>query len=59
MKTYLYPSQWTEQVRIDQVMQATGASEVDAKAYLVAEEGDMKDAIISYKGDRGYHISAS
>ena len=44
--------QWTEQARVEAVMKATGASADDARDYLVAEEGSVEDAIISYEGDR-------
>lgn len=33
-------------------MQATGCTADDARDYLVAEEGDEYDAILSYRTDR-------
>ena len=43
---------WTEAVRVERVMQATGCTADDAREYLIAEEGDERDAIISYRTDR-------
>jgi NACalpha-BTF3-like transcription factor len=43
---------WTEQRRVERVMAATGCSADDAREYLLAEEGDEADAIISYRTDR-------
>lgn len=44
--------QWTKQERVEAVMKAKGASADEARDYLVAEEGSVEDAIISYEGDR-------
>lgn len=44
--------EWTEQARVERVMQATGCTADDAREYLIAEEGDEQDAIISYRTDR-------
>lgn len=38
--------------RVERVMQATGCTQQDAIEYLVAEEGDEADAILSYRTDR-------
>lgn len=38
--------------RVARVMQATGCTAQDATEYLVAEEGDEADAILSYRTDR-------
>jgi len=43
---------WTEAVRVERVMQATGCTADDAREYLMAEEGDEHDAILSYRTDR-------
>ena len=43
---------WTEAVRVERVMQATGCTAEDAREYLIAEEGDERDAILSYRTDR-------
>ena len=43
---------WTEAVRVERVMQATGCTADDAREYLIAEEGDEADAILSYRTDR-------
>lgn len=44
--------QWTKQEKVEAVMKATCASADEARDYLVAEEGSVEDAIISYEGDR-------
>lgn len=38
--------------KVARVMQATGCTAQDAIEYLVAEEGDEADAILSYRTDR-------
>ena len=43
---------WIEQARVERVMQATGCTADDAREYLIAEEGDERDAILSYRTDR-------
>jgi len=43
---------WTEQSRVDCVVTATGCTDEEAREYLIAEEGDERDAIISYRTDR-------
>lgn len=43
---------WTEQPRVDRVVIATGCTDEEAREYLIAEEGDERDAIISYRTDR-------
>ena len=43
---------WTEAVRVERVMKATGCTADEAREYLIAEEGDEEDAIISYRTDR-------
>jgi hypothetical protein len=43
---------WTEQARVDRVVRATGCTEDEARGYLIAEEGDEKDAILSVRADR-------
>lgn len=43
---------WTEMRRIERVMRATGCSADAAREYLIAEEGDEEDAVISYRTDR-------
>jgi NACalpha-BTF3-like transcription factor len=45
-------TQWTEHERVEAVMKATGASADEAREYLVAEEGSVEDAVISYEGDK-------
>ena len=40
---------WTDPCSVDVVMWATGASAEIAREYLIAEEGDIDNAIISYK----------
>lgn len=42
---------WTDPCSVDVVMWATGASAEIAREYLIAEEGDIDNAIISYKTD--------
>ena len=36
----------------DCVVIATGCTDEEAREYLIAEEGDERDAIISYRTDR-------
>ena len=43
---------WTEAVRVERVVKATGCTDEEAREYLIAEEGDERDAIISYRTDR-------
>ena len=43
---------WADSARVARVMQATGCTTNEAREYLVAEEGDEADAIISYRTDR-------
>ena len=43
---------WTEQSRVDCVVIATGCTDEEAREYLIAEEGDERDAILSYRTDR-------
>lgn len=43
---------WADAARVARVMQATGCTAIEARDYLVAEEGDERDAIISYRTDR-------
>jgi NACalpha-BTF3-like transcription factor len=43
---------WADSARVARVMQATGCTAQDATEYLVAEEGDEADAILSYRTDR-------
>ena len=43
---------WADAARVARVMQATDCTADDAREYLVAEEGDEADAIISYRTDR-------
>lgn len=43
---------WADAARVARVMQATGCTADDAREYLVAEEGDERDAILSYRTDR-------
>lgn len=43
---------WADDARVARVMQATGCTADDAREYLVAEEGDEADAILSYRTDR-------
>lgn len=38
--------------RIAAFQRATGASEADAQGYLEAEEWDLQEALISYRGDQ-------
>ena len=40
------------QASIQQVMEATGCTNQEAIEYLVGEEGDVADAILSYRTDR-------
>lgn len=42
---------WTELGRVHAVVRATGCSIREAVAYLIAEEGDIDDAVISCRGD--------
>jgi hypothetical protein len=44
--------EWTGQRRIEAFVKITGASENEAIDYLVAEEGDIRSAVISYRGDK-------
>ncbi len=44
--------QYADAARVARVMQATGCTAQDATEYLVAEEGDEADAILSYRTDR-------
>ena len=43
---------WADAARVARVMHATGCTADDARDYLVAEEGDEADAIMSYRTDR-------
>ncbi len=43
---------WADATRVARVMQATGCTTNEAREYLVAEEGDEADAILSYRTDR-------
>lgn len=43
---------WTNEARIAAVMARTGCSQNEAREYLLAEEGSVEDAVISYKGDK-------
>lgn len=43
---------YADAARVERVMQATGCTADDAREYLVAEEGDEADAILSYRTDR-------
>lgn len=43
---------WADAARVQRVMQATGCTADEAREYLVAEEGDEADAILSYRTDR-------
>lgn len=43
---------WADAARVARVMQATGCTADEAREYLVSEEGDEADAIISYRTDR-------
>ena len=43
---------YADKARVERVMQATGCTADDARDYLVAEEGDEADAILSYRTDR-------
>ena len=43
---------YADEARVERVMQATGCTADDAREYLVAEEGDEADAILSYRTDR-------
>ncbi len=43
---------WADAARVQRVMQATGCTSCEAREYLVAEEGDEADAILSYRTDR-------
>lgn len=43
---------WADADRVARVMQATGCTTNEAREYLVAEEGDEADAILSYRTDR-------
>lgn len=42
---------WTDAARIDHFQEVTGANVGTARAYLVAEEGDVFDAIKSFRAD--------
>lgn len=44
--------EWIAPERIERVMRATSCSADEAREYLIAEEGDERDAIISYRTDR-------
>ena len=43
---------WADAARVARVMEATGCTADDARDYLVSEEGDEADAILSYRTDR-------
>ena len=43
---------YADAARVERVMQATGCTADEAREYLVAEEGDEADAILSYRTDR-------
>ena len=43
---------YAPQERIQLVMEATGCTNQEAIEYLVGEEGDEEDAILSYRRDR-------
>lgn len=43
---------WADAARVQRVMQATGCTSCEAREYLVSEEGDEADAILSYRTDR-------
>lgn len=44
--------QESREIKVNQVMAATGCSRDYAISYLYAEEWHVGDAVISYKGDR-------
>ena len=46
---------WADAARVARVMRATGCTADDARDYLVAEEGDEADAIMSYRTDRMHY----
>ena len=43
---------FADAARVARVIQATGCTTNEAREYLVAEEGDEADAILSYRTDR-------
>ncbi len=43
---------WADAARVQRVIQATVCTADEAREYLVAEEGDEADAILSYRTDR-------
>lgn len=43
---------YADAARVERVMQATGCAADEARDYLVSEEGDEADAILSYRTDR-------
>ena len=43
---------YADAARVERVTQATGCTADEAREYLVAEEGDEADAILSYRTDR-------
>ncbi len=45
---------WTDQSRVDTVMRTIGCTTDEARDYLIAEEGDCNEAIISIEGDRSF-----
>lgn len=47
-----FPRIWIAADRMHSVMAATGCSLLDARDYLIAEEGDTWDAIASIRHDR-------
>lgn len=49
---------WTSQERIARVMEIAGCDEKTARDYLIAEEGDERDAIDSIIGDRRMEAKA-
>jgi len=46
---------YADKARVARVMQATGCTADDARDYLVAEEGDEADAVLSYRTDRMHY----
>ena len=46
---------YADKARVARVMQSTGCTADDARDYLVAEEGDEADAILSYRTDRMHY----
>lgn len=53
------PAKWTAAHKIAAVMQSTKCTEQTAREYLIAEEGDIEDAVVSLNADNRHAAAAA